>query len=143
VFLVKRLILGLGMQLSSNSQAVNEMQRQMRLLVVSLITVLAVAGLCRVAAAGQVAIENETFSPGLKVDGTKWLVNIVTIRNIPGDPNLVMKVPCLTTDPSAATYHASEQSYENYGCTAQKITSGPDNGLMIDQHGQVFALPPE
>jgi hypothetical protein len=94
----------------------------------------------------QMVIENQVVSPAMKVDGTKWIVNIVTIRRIYKNSNFAMRVPCITTDPSAGEYRMPPVNpilYKNYGCVAQIIPTGPYKGSLIDQEGQVLAPPPQ
>jgi hypothetical protein len=94
----------------------------------------------------QMVIENQVVSPAIKFDGTKWIVNIVTIRGIYKNSNFAMRVPCITTDPSAGIDRMPPVNpilYKNYGCVAQFIPAGPYKGSLIDQEGQVFAPPPQ
>jgi hypothetical protein len=91
-------------------------------------------------------IENQTFSPALQLDGTKWLVNIVTIKGLERYTVVAMHIPCITTHSSAGVYRrtkVSSHAYKNYGCTAQVIPTGPYKGLLVDQFGQIFAKPPQ
>jgi hypothetical protein len=97
-------------------------------------------------ARAQMVIENQILSPAMKVDATKWVINIVTIKGIYPNSNLAMRIPCVTNDPSAGvlrTPSVDPTSYKNYGCVAQVIPTGLYKDSLIDQFGQILAPPPQ
>jgi len=92
-----------------------------------------------------VVVVNETFDPAVQINGTEWLVNLVTFTGIDSGSGIVMRIPCTASDPKAGKGHITEikPPYYNYGCTAQVIPIGRYKGLLITQFGQIMAAPPQ
>jgi len=111
----------------------------------TLITVLPAASISTSTSIPHVVVENEIFSPAVQLNGTEWLVNMVTITGIDSSSGIVIRIPCTASDPTAGEVHmnlVSPESYYNYGCAAQIIPIGQYKGLLITQFGQIIARPP-
>lgn len=93
---------------------------------------------------GYATIKVEKFDPPVVLDNYNQLVELVTVRNLPGAPTLVLHVPCIRSkispdNPMAAGRTVAPGVVE--GCNAQFIPSGLAKGEWVNQHGEIFPLP--
>jgi hypothetical protein len=92
----------------------------------------------------QATVTVEKFNPPAELDEYNALVEVITVTNIPGSPKLVLHIPCLRSkispnNSSAAGRGVSPGVVE--GCRLQKIPTGRFAGDVVNELGEIVAIP--
>lgn len=79
------------------------------------------------------------FRPPVEIQTGVWLVRLYGVSNIPGEPGVIVYVPCT---PSASTRSAPTPAESgHFGCEMQRLTFGPDRGRYVDHQADIVTPP--